>query len=70
MGKMINRCKYFVGKHERRALLGKSRCKWKKNIKVSLIEVRLQGMWTGFMWLRFLLNNLLVIYQQYTKASK
>jgi hypothetical protein len=42
----------LVGKPERKRLFGRSRHRWKDNIKMDLREVGLEGAWTGLIWCR------------------
>jgi hypothetical protein len=37
MGEMRNACNIFVGKPERKTLLGRPRCRWEDNIIMNLI---------------------------------
>jgi type IV secretory pathway TrbF-like protein len=47
---MRNEYKILVGKPEEKRPLGKSRHRWKDNIKSYLLEIRM-WVWIGFIWL-------------------
>jgi hypothetical protein len=49
---MRNACKILVRKPERKRPVGRPRYKWEDNIKVGFREIRWEGVWTGFIWLR------------------
>jgi hypothetical protein len=39
MVEMGNACKILAGKRDRKTLLGRTRCRWKDNIKMDLREI-------------------------------
>jgi hypothetical protein len=48
MGEKRNVCRLLVGKPEGKRQLGRPRCRWVVNIKMSLIEIMLG--WCGLDW--------------------
>jgi hypothetical protein len=51
MLKMRNLKNIFVGKPDRKRLLGKQRRRWNDTIKMDLREIDMKA-WTSFIWLR------------------
>jgi hypothetical protein len=51
MGEKRNVYRLLVGKPEGKRPLGRPRRRWIDNIKIDLLEIRLE-LWTGLVWLR------------------
>jgi hypothetical protein len=52
MGEMRNVYRLLIGKPEGKRPLGRSRRRWIDNIKMDLLEIGFNVVWTGLVWLR------------------
>jgi hypothetical protein len=52
MGEKRNEYRLLVGKPEGKRPLGRPRHRWIDNIKMDLLEIGVNVVWTGLVWLR------------------